>query len=560
MKLNRKIIVSIFFIGFLGLPLMMAANTAANPVLAQNPDTIMDILSGGEALFTYIDAEGRPVVAYGQVGFPGTDLDLTDQMYDGCLLMALLSIKGETLDYLLNTLGSTLFGGDSGGGDNFTMPMMSSLGYNALQFGDGGGFDINSILDTLGDTFSLLITVYVNIDEATSNARVSQVLSHLSAAPFGFTFSELLHFPMDEETVTQLFGEGAPITSINFDIQRLETPATQTIESVLGFMNDDGLLGSIDTDKFTDADGSAAALVAIPDIEELTTLFGGIGGEGMEPSLPYSQFALSQDFNFTFDEPIAIAGAGYIDEQYLESGDTDLSIGDLVGATSFVPLPDGHSIVLCGLPPTTNITGITPDDPGLTYYEPEGGFIFWNASGLGTQPDYIVHFNSDEFPPMITVTRSFDPAIMTSGGEVEVTITVTNDGDQPITNVTVDDSGIQSAYPNLDITGSLTQSIDEIASGDSETIDYTINFENEGGYAFLHGSVNYTYDSKDYTKKIADESYVISSGLVDSIMNLINESWPYSGMALGIVGLGAVINIALAARGRGGGSGGTYQV
>ena len=33
---------------------------------------------------------------------------------------------------------------------------------------------------------------------------------------------------------------------------------------------------------------------------------------------------------------------------------------------------------------------------------------------------------------------------------------------------------------------------------------------------------------------------MISSGLVDSIMNLINESWPYSGMALGIVGLGAL--------------------
>ncbi len=557
MKLNRKITVSIFLIAFLGFPIMMATNVSANPILAQEMETIEAIISdGAEGLFTYIDTEGRPITAYGQVGFPSDALNLDATMYDDCLAMALLSIKGETLDYLLTNLIPTLFGGS----EPVNATISSTLGYTALQFGDG--FSIDSILDILGDTFSLLITAYLDISETAANTRVSQVLAHLSGAPFSFAFSELISLRIDEAMIAEMTGgEGGidlPFESIDLFIHKLETPTTQTINTILGIMDDDGLLGSIDQTEFTEASGSAAALVAIPRFELINDLIGGFGGMGTNELSPYGQFALAQ--NFTFDQPIAVAGAGYIGDQAIEAGDTELRLSVVVGASSFEPFTDANSIVICALPDTTNITGITPNTEG-SFWNPNQTLIYWNATHLGTQPDYIIHFESDDFPPRIDVERTFEPdSPVTEAGTVDVTVTVTNNGDFPITDVVIDDSYLETLYPTLVITGSTTRTVSSITPDSSATLEYSVTFVSEGAYAFIHGEVSYTYEGSEYSEGIPDQSYTIASSFIDSIMNLIEDGWPYSGMALGIIGLGAVVNIALMRRGGGGRSGGVYQV
>ena len=551
MKLSKKIVVSIFIVAFLGFPLMFAATSSA-----QEMETVQAIMSdGAEALFTSIDAEGRPIVAYGQVGFTSDVIDPEDPMFDGCLAMALVSIRGETLDYLLTNLAPTLFSGGDGGGTNSTKVPIP--GYSQLQF--DGGPDIEGIFNQLGDTFSLLITAYLDVSEANANTRMSQVLTTLSSTPFNFAFSELFTIRVDQALIDEYTGGESevqlPFDSLDLFIYKLETPASQTIESILGAMNNDGLLGSIDNTDFTGATGSAAALVVIPHLELISGMIGGIGSMNSDDMSPYNQFMISQ--NFTMSGSIAIAGAGYIGEQALQDGDTELKLGTVVGANSFEPYPDKNSIIICMLPETANITGISPNTAG-SFWEPNSTLILWNATQLGTQSDYIVYFQSDSFPPKITVDRTFDPTSLTEAGTVDVTVTVTNDGDFPITNVTIDETPLISRYPNLVITGPLSRNIAVIPNGESRVMEYSVTFPNEGAYGFIGGTVTYTYEGRQYSKDIPNESFVIPGSFIGDIMSLITDGWPYSGMALGIIALGAVVNIAR--RGGGAGSGKVYQV
>ena len=116
MTLKRKISVALFLIGFLAIPVVIATGSSNGFTPAQDPETIIQIFDdGAEAIFTYIDNQGRPVVAYAQVGFPADDLDLESEKFQGCMLLALVETRGEMLEYILGTIGTDLFFG--GGGD-----------------------------------------------------------------------------------------------------------------------------------------------------------------------------------------------------------------------------------------------------------------------------------------------------------------------------------------------------------------------------------------------------------------------------------------------------------
>ena len=541
MHVDKKYAIAFLLFAFLILP--MAAS--AYPVMAQDgPEDIIGLLltEGAEVLITNIDENGAPAVIYAQLGSPVDSLNLEAEMYDNCLALAVIATRGELLDYIFSLIGTEFMGG-------------GEPGFMLSQFDTG--FTPEAILDLLGSDFSLLISAYYNLDEAVAIGKMGQVLAHLAnPAVFGFSFADIIHLRIDESFFPPEAEMELPFEALDVFMYQVTNPFADALNVVLGGLDDTGLLGNIDPSIFLAERGAAAGLLAIPDMGDLVDLFndtmGGMGGFSLaaESFFP-SQFEM-------IDGSITVAAAGYIGEQILTYGDTDLSIGSLVGATgSFSPMTDGISIVMGILPEGANITGVSPDVEGLTMHENGSNMIMWNATGLGEVPDYIIHFESDDFPPDIVIERTFSPGSTVPGGSVEVTVTVTNNGTVPIENVVIVDNGVGAIYSTVVVTGTMTNTVLTLAGGASTSITYTVSFKNEGKYTFPNAELTYDFNAREYNKNTVTDGYAVAADPVQLLSQMILDGMPISGAILGIVALGALFNIN---KMRKGGSSGGYQV
>ena len=554
MKLNKKHAFVIIALGFLlSVPVSVAANSSS-AVLAQdvNQDFFFNLINNGaEVVFTAIDEQGAPAVVYGQLGVPSDDLGLGDPMYQGCILMALIATHGELLNYVLDLVGGDLFNFTDGG----------SGGFMAQQFGSGG-FDPNSIFDMLGTDFSLLINVFINVDDTVAQTNMAAIRSHLHTA-FNFDFSELVNLRIDQEFIASLTGENVtlPFSGINLFIYKVTNTFEDAVNSVLDVMDPSGFISSIDRTVFTQARASGAGLLAIPDMGDLMDLINDFGGGG-NTTLPAS-FLLSQLPDL--QGPVAIAAAGYIGDQILSTNSDELNIfGDLLGkpSTSVVNgISGGQSLVAAFLPDNMNLTSYSPENEAAnyTYYDESAGVVFWNATAFVGQSDYTLSFTPGAFPPLVTITRTFVPDTTTPGGSTEVTVSVHNQGTQPVENVSVVDDLIQTTYPNsVEVTGDQTGSTPILDAGEMLNITYTVTFQYEGVYAFAPAQLSYDYNSTTFSKHTHTDGYTVTADPIGLLQQMFWDGYPYPAILGGGVALGAIVNLALMARRRGGG--GTYQV
>jgi hypothetical protein len=535
-----------------GVLIAAPISTAANPTytLAQDGFDINNLLEslltdGAEVMFANIDDQGVPGVIYGQLGIPSDNLAFDNPMYDGCIAMALVSTHGEFLDIVMDLLaGGDMFGGDGNGGE-FALAQ------------DGGGFDPNSILDMLGTEFNLLITVFINVAEADSLARMAQIQAHLSTQ-YQFSFLELLNLRIDESLFPPDSEITLPFDSIDVYIRQETHDFAFAVDAMFDVMSDDGFLGSIDQTYFTGADASAGGLIAIPDMAEIVDLIemfsGGDGGSEAPPL-----YTLAQTIPFEVEGPIAIAAAGYLGEQVLSTDTTSINVENLLGVTgTLTPLPSGNSLLATMFPDSTNITSITPDVEGQSYYNSTEGVVFWNATALGPQDDYIVNFEGD-FPPLVTIEREFSPASgeITPGGSTTVTVTVTNEGDEPITDLIITDAQLATIYDTVTVTGTTTVSVASLDGGASTTMTYTVTFANEGGYTFMPAELVYEYEGESFFKDTMREGFEVAPDVGGLMYDAIMDGMPYTGVALGVVGLVGIYAIMGLLKNR---DGPTYQV
>ena len=555
MKLNYKHAFVILAMAFLFASPAIAAANAGEIVVAQDigGDFFFNLINNGaEVAFASIDAEGVPAVLYGQLGIPSGELGLSQsgpgQMYEGCAAMALLATHGELLDYLLDLIGGPLLNlsGDGGGG------------FLATQFDGGSGFDFNSIFDMIGTEFSLLFNVFVDLTDAEAQSNMGEIQSYLHTQ-FGFAFSEVLNLRIDESFFPPEMEVTLPFDGINVFVYQVTNPFEDAINSVLQVLDDSGFLQAIDTDVFVEARASGAGLLAVPDMAFLMDLIGGFGGN---TTMSASSFMISQMPDL--EGPVAIAGVGYIGDQKLSTTSTEIRIfEDLFGKSPLATvngITGGQSLVGVFLPPSVNVTSYEPEDEmnNRTYYDNVSGVVFWNATAFTNENDYIISFEEGSFPPLITVDRTFTPATQTVGGDVIVNVGVHNEGVDPIQNVVLSDTGFSALYPNITVTGTQSTTAAELAPGAWLNISYTVTFVNEGGYLFTPAQVTYEYENNTYSKNTHIDGYTVSPDLVGLLMQMLNDGMPYSGIMIGVVGLGAIVNIGLMARGRGGG--GSYQV
>jgi len=553
MKLNKKHAFVIIAIGFLfSIPAVNAANSSP-AVLAQDigEEFFFDLIeNGAEVVFTAIDEQGAPAVIYGQLGVPDASLGFDDpsDMYDGCVVMALIATQGELIEYILDLVGGSLFNSSSDGAI-----------FTAQQFGEGG-FGIDSIFDMLGTDFSLLINVFIDIPDPEAQANMAAIRSHLDSN-FDFSFAELLNLHIDEDFISELVGEPVdlPFTGINIFIYQVTNPFEDAISSVLDVMDQSGFISAIDEEVFTKARASGAGLLAVPDMGDLMDLIEGFGGGG-EPS-PAS-FLLSQ--MPALDGPLAIAAAGYIGDQILSTTSDHLDIfEDLLNKppTSVVNgLSSGQSLVAAFLPENMNLTSYSPEDEALnrTFYDANASIVFWNATAYTDVPDYTLNFEAGDFPPLVTIERTFDPRTTTPGGSTVVTVTVTNEGTEPIYNVSLVDDLLTTMYPSsVTVTGTTSSSSAMVAGEGTLVLTYTVTFAYEGVYAFAPAVLEYDYGNNTFSKRTHIDGYTVSPDPIGLLQDMFTDGMPFTLAMGGVVALGAVVNIVLMARGR---SSGTYQV
>ncbi|MHA1958987.1 MAG: hypothetical protein ACW99U_02070 [Candidatus Thorarchaeota archaeon] len=503
--------------------------------------------TGAELLLTNIDSEGAPAVIYGQLGLPSADLGLTDEMFAGNMAFALVATQGELLEYALNLIGGQFLNATS---------KLTDGRITAQQF-EGGLPDPSSILQMIGTDFGLLFSAYLNLDLATANSRMSAVLGRLNTL-FGLSFAELFTLRIDESIIPPDMNVQLPFESVDIYVYNIVNEFDDTLTAIMAGLDATGLLGSMDSTKFTDTRGSAAGLLAIPDMGIFSDLFG--GGDGGVPP-PLSDFAMAQ-FP-VLDGPLALAAVGYIDDQVLTIDDTSLSIAELVGAEGTITPMTEHSYVVSNMPVDVNITGISPSVAGLSYYEPGGNIAFWNASALGGQSDYEIFFDDHEFPPEVSIERTFAPETATAGGSTVVTVTVTNDGGVGINDVTISDVEFQTLYTSVSVTGTTSRTVSTLLPGESESIQYTVTFVNEGAYLFPGAVAEYTYDGTTYDKDTVDHGFVVASEPAAFVGQIFGDAMAnFPEITLGIGGLFALTAIySIAGLVRGGRSeGGGYGI
>ena len=547
MRLNYKHALAIVALVFIISVPAVAALENGNAVTAQDEfgeDFFVQLIeNGAEVVFANIDRQGQPAVIYGQLGVPSNELGLTEAMYDGCIAMALVATHGELLAYALDLVGDELF--NFTGGD-----------FTPAQFG-GEGFDFNQIFDLLGTDFSLMFNVFVNVPAGDAASRMGQIRTHM-ASEFGFAFSVLLDLRIDETTFPPEMEIDLPFESVHIYIHQVTNTFENAVDAVLDVMDQSGFLQSIDRTVFTESDAAGAGILAVPDMGDLMDLIEGFSND-TTPS-PMS-FVTSQMPDL--DGPLAIAAAGYIGDQVVDSETTQLNIfEDLLGKpeTGTVNgLSSGQSIVIVNTPENMNLTSYVPEDEALnqTFYDSGSGMVFWNATAYTDQPDYTLNFEEGDFPPLVTIERTFTPASTTPGGSTLVTVTVTNHGPEEIYNVHLWDTGFAERYPLTTVTGTVNTSTAVLLADQTLNLTYTVDFPNEGRYNFDNAIVTYEFDGETFAKQTHVEGYDVTADPVGLLGSMISDGWPYTGIVLGVVGLGAVVNIALMLRG---GGGKVYQV
>ncbi len=553
MRIETKHAFALFVVGFLMFaPAVAAATLDRGYITAQQDFQIEDLINkiledGAELVFANINEQGEPAVIYGQLGIPSDSLGLTEPMYDGCIAMALVATYGEMLEYLFELLG--VMTSEEGGGGIFPL--------------QDGGFDINTILDMIGTEFSLMINVFLDQTAEAVTTKMTQIKTRL-AGTYGFSFQDLFSIRIDESLLGE-FGITLPFTAIDVYIHQVLN--ADTIGLVMDIMDESGFAGAIDETVFSGARAAAAGLIAVPDMEALLGLVEDFTG-GMAPpdfaiaaEIVASQFSLE---NITFSGPLALAAVGYIDDQVLSNDDTSLNIfADLLGSTGTVsPLDSGLSLVIANLPPNLNVTSYTPnmEAQNLTYHDTnETNIIFWNSTGIGDVGDYIVNFNADDLPPLVTITRTFTPGSVMVGGTVEVVVTVTNEGTDTVENVSLTDVGFATYYPAVALTGDTSDGWTSLAPGASETITYSVTFVNEGRYAFPGAELSYDFSGHTFMKDTVDIGFDVNADIGGLIYQSIMDGMPFTGLVIGLVAIGGIWQIYVLVKGKGSG-GDFYQM
>jgi hypothetical protein len=95
-------------------------------------------------------------------------------------------------------------------------------------------------------------------------------------------------------------------------------------------------------------------------------------------------------------------------------------------------------------------------------------------------------------PPRLTLSKTVNRDRAATGSQVEVTVSVTNGGDNAVQDVEIDDSRTLLGYAYAsDLQGSATKTVASMAPGATETLTYSLTLSRPGVFKLRPAEVSY---------------------------------------------------------------------
>ncbi len=365
-----------------------------------------------------------------------------------------------------------------------------------------GNETMGEMSQKLGQLINLLtnslIIVYTNVSKSQGETRSSTVANSFSQT-LGISIQHAKDIYIEIDNIALFVA-----------IYAIRSTYTQLAQGIIGTFPTPGLASNFNLNDYSEASDSVAVM--------LIAKFG--------------------------TQILSVGALGYLKTQVVQgTGNHSLDIAEVAGMSSLVPSTTAKSFVV-GFTMTSNIT--STDYPSYSRIIDQR-FAVFNLTDYGSAVNsYRIYFEGN-YPPLITLTRVVSPETINSGGTVSVTVTATNNGTEPITNVLLDESKVLGLgnYTSVSIIGdgNLSKTVSTLNPGESITITYQLHFETEGTYILNSPILRYDYAGDTYYKWTPLQEINVQPNLPGLVQSAIQDYMPYSLIPFGLIGLALIFNI-----------------
>ena len=199
------------------------------------------------------------------------------------------------------------------------------------------------------------------------------------------------------------------------------------------------------------------------------------------------------------EQTLDILGLLGIEREVSFSADSDMSI-------LLLAAPNGTDVGGEEFPNVKLTTTLPMDDPRLRYI-----YEFLSMLGLINlaSPGQVIEASSFQLtvsgltlPLSVRVTKEASPMVTSPNGQVLVTVTVHNDDDDPMMDVSLDDGSTIAKYPTSArlVSGSTSGSWGSIGPGETRSISYTVRLGLGGVYSLAPALASYTHGEESYAE------------------------------------------------------------
>jgi len=474
-------------------------------LMAKQPSSLQtNQPTGGDALKTWLVF----IILAGATLAPaeGQFIDLGDSVYveqlaagtDGAGRVALIDVFLETEDAEVNedVVAAMVVSHD----------IRATGLFSLLPFPDE--LDIESLLSLAPDTFYAV--VYVNTPPEEAIQRSSETKALLEDR-LGVELVTLLAFELPEYRLDE-----ATLPCMTAVVGYSEAEASEVAEAFLSGVTDhgglaEGVLEAVSNGALVpgDREGSADGSVFVSGFLRLGHF------TFLLPEDPMLDMVM-EDLGILFEEPLGFALSFHIWEEgaSTEGMGQCVDLAELLGLEalpSYSVDSDASFITLLKPNRTSMMDGpqvaarfhsnIPTTSPLLSMYglmiEGIGNATY--VEGTSITADAFSMTLEAPLPPRLTVTKTVNRDMASVGSQVEVTVTVTNNGDTVVNDVEIDDSHTLLGYAYAsDLQGSATKTVASLAPGESITLIYGFTLSRPGYFNLRPAKVNYVNKEKTY--------------------------------------------------------------
>ena len=374
--------------------------------------------------------------------------------------------------------------------------------------------EIGSMVNLIPETMMAAIYVDIPPEEAES---LSGPISDAFSSEYGIDLDPLFTFNppvMGDENAT-----GPPL-QISIVLYQTDADFSEMADGIMDALSEKGGLADLISEAVSNGalipgqgEGSADGSAFVAGFFNLDLITSRLG----EASIPDE---MKEFIPLDFEGPLTFTGSvSYWEDgiAYEEDGETldllgllgiegevtfsaESDMSNFLVATGDIFDPEGEEPnmkLVTSLPLDDLMSGLFNEsfiDSGIVTVVEPGGTIDPSSLELGV--------SGLTLPLNVKITKTVSDARVKEGSRVEVTVTIKNNDDDPMMNVELDDGGTISSYSLSSrlTSGSTSGYWPRIDPGQSETISYTIELENNGVYSLSPAQMSYSHEDISFRK------------------------------------------------------------